>query len=231
MGLWNYFMKWDRTGAAAKSLGAPEDPAVAAPVPTPDPRTLSRFDPGQIGKTDTVIIIGCRRAGKSTLAADLIKNIHSGSPGKVAPFADVVNGKPLTKEDVDALIKSQRAAGAAARELTIHADDTVSLDHFLPILMNGRAMKVGFIKETTHPFGLPPLPRSQFDYVFIFPDASDDYLSTAWQNYATGVPTFGAFRSIVRSLTRFQALVLDRKKPHSVPFSDQLWFYEACPVE
>ena len=228
MGLWNY-LSWSRGDASRAWPASSAEPPVEASGPStlPEPSissrdtlTLKRFDPSCLETTDRILILGRRRAGKTSLLEDLLRNMS-------VPLEHVIdvdeNGQGNLQERLESASKdkdnekmmvlfpptSDRTFGAALEGL------------------NYGGFKVGIIKECTHPLGLPPCLRDLFDYTFIFPDSSREHLRKTWENYADAVPTFSGFRTLVESLGRFQCIVIDRKKPGAIPWNERVYYYEA----
>jgi len=238
MGLWDYVVKlsgWTQPPAVPvpeEDKTSENDDLPNGPTLQPAPvdslaagaggaLRLRKFDPTVLEKSDTILVLGRRRAGKSTLSTEIIHKMG-------VKLEDLREGTGLSEEEVRELFNLQRAAGAKAKDLLVVADDSEpALGHLHAVLMNGRRCHLGLLKELQHPVILPPLQRSAFDWVFIYPDTSEQYMRKAWENYANNIPTFSAFRCIMQSLTGFQVLVIDRKKPGAVPLPDQLFWYEA----
>ena len=95
------------------------------------------------------------------------------------------------------------------------------------IFMNGRHYKIFFLITMQHALGLPPVLRSNVDYVFIFRNNIMKEREKIYHHYAGMFPTFDAFNQVMDQTTEnFECLVVDNKV-QSNKLEDQVFWYKA----
>jgi len=93
--------------------------------------------------------------------------------------------------------------------------------------MNGRHYKIFFLITMQHALGLPPVLRSNIDYVFIFRNNIMKEREKIYHHYAGMFPTFDAFNQVMDQTTEnFECLVIDNKV-QSNKLEDQVFWYKA----
>jgi hypothetical protein len=95
------------------------------------------------------------------------------------------------------------------------------------IFMNGRHYKILFLITMQHALGLPPVLRSNIDYVFIFRNNIVKEREKIYHHYAGMFPSFEVFNQVMNQTTEnFECLVIDNKI-QSNKLEDQVFWYKA----
>lgn len=95
------------------------------------------------------------------------------------------------------------------------------------IFMNGRHWKIMLIITMQYPLGIPPLLRTNIDYVFILRENSVQNRKRIYDNYASMFHTFEAFCQVMDQCTEnYECLVVD-KNAKSNKLTDQVFYYRA----
>lgn len=95
------------------------------------------------------------------------------------------------------------------------------------IFMNGRHYKIFFLITMQHALGLPPVLRSNIDYVFIFRNNIVREREKIYNHYAGMFPSFEVFNQVMNQTTEnFECLVIDNKV-QSNKLEDQVFWYKA----
>jgi hypothetical protein len=95
------------------------------------------------------------------------------------------------------------------------------------IFMNGRHYKILFLITMQHALGLPPVLRSNIDYVFIFRNNIVKEREKIYNHYAGMFPSFEVFNQVMDQTTEnFECLVIDNKV-QSNKLEDQVFWYKA----
>ncbi len=107
-------------------------------------------------------------------------------------------------------------------------DDSWARDKLMRLLfMNGRHWKLMLIITMQYPLGVPPIMRTNIDYVFIL---RENYLSNRrkiYENYAGMFPTFELFCEVMDNCTEnYECLVIDNNSK-SNKLQDQVYWYRA----
>ncbi len=107
-------------------------------------------------------------------------------------------------------------------------DDKWSRDKLMRCLfMNGRHWRIMLIITMQYPLGVPPILRSQIDYVFIL---RDNYISNReriYKNYAGMFPTFEAFCTVMDQCTENYECLVIKNNSQSNKLTDQVFYYLA----
>lgn len=97
----------------------------------------------------------------------------------------------------------------------------------LVLFLNGRHWKVMLVITMQYPLGIPPLLRTNIDYVFIL---RDNYLRNRkliWENYASMFPTLDSFCSVMDQCTQNYECLVINNNTKSNNFQDQIFWYKA----
>jgi hypothetical protein len=95
------------------------------------------------------------------------------------------------------------------------------------LFMNGRHWKIMLIITMQYPLGIPPMLRSNIDYVFILRDNTAGNRKRIWENYASMFPTQEAFNAVMDQTTEnFECLVI-HNNVKSNKLQDQVFWYKA----
>ena len=90
-----------------------------------------------------------------------------------------------------------------------------------------RHWKVLLVITMQYPLGIPPLLRTNVDYVFILRENVMSNRKRIYENYASMFPTFEAFCSVLDSCTEnYECLVIDNNSK-SNRLQDQIFWYRA----
>jgi hypothetical protein len=107
-------------------------------------------------------------------------------------------------------------------------DNTWARDKMMRLLfMNGRHWKVMLIITMQYPLGIPPILRTNIDYVFIL---RENYIANRrriYENYAGMFPTFESFCQVMDQCTEnFECLVINNNVKTN-KLQDQVFWYKA----
>jgi len=107
-------------------------------------------------------------------------------------------------------------------------DATWSRDKMMRLLfMNGRHWKIMLIITMQYPLGIPPVLRTNIDYVFILRENYINNRRRIFENYAGMFPTFEAFCQVMDQCTEnFECLVINNNSK-SNQLQDQVFWYKA----
>jgi hypothetical protein len=107
-------------------------------------------------------------------------------------------------------------------------DDSWTRDvNIRSIFMNGRHLKMMFIFTMQYPLGVPPVLRSNIDYVFILREQITSNRKRIYDNYCGMLPSFEIFCSVLDQTTEnYECLVVDNTT-RSNKIEDQLYYYKA----
>ncbi len=95
------------------------------------------------------------------------------------------------------------------------------------LFMNGRHYKIMFVLTQQFPLGLPPVLRTQIDYVFILRENLINNRRRIYENYAGMFPSFDVFCQVMDQCTEnFECLVI-HNNAKSNKLSDQVFWYKA----
>lgn len=118
--------------------------------------------------------------------------------------------------------------------LLLITDDMMSQDKLLrtsknykKIFVNGRHSNLLYVCIQQYCMGLPPVLRSNIDYVFLYREMETGNLKKLYENYAGVIPTFAMFRDLMKECTQdYGCLVID-KRSKSPKLEDQVFFFRA----
>ena len=107
-------------------------------------------------------------------------------------------------------------------------DNSWSRDKLMRLLfMNGRHWKVMLVITMQYPLGVPPVLRTNIDYVFIL---RENYIANRrriYENYAGMFPTFESFCQVMDQCTsNYECLVINNNSK-SNKLNDQVFWYKA----
>jgi hypothetical protein len=107
-------------------------------------------------------------------------------------------------------------------------DNTWSRDKMMRLLfMNGRHWKVMLVITMQYPLGIPPILRTNIDYVFIL---RENYIANRrriYENYAGMFPTFESFCQVMDQCTEnYECLVINNNVKTN-KLQDQVFWYKA----
>lgn len=99
------------------------------------------------------------------------------------------------------------------------------------IFMQGRHYKLCCVLSLQYAIGIPPVLRTNIDYVFILREPNTNNRKKLYENYAGMFPTFESFSQVMDQCTEnFECLVIDNNSK-SNKLGDQVSWYKAntCP--
>jgi hypothetical protein len=107
-------------------------------------------------------------------------------------------------------------------------DNTWARDKMMRLLfMNGRHWKVMVVITMQYPLGMPPILRTNIDYVFILRENYIANRKRIYENYAGMFPTFEAFCQVMDQCTEnYECLVINNNSK-SNKLQDQVFWYKA----
>ena len=95
------------------------------------------------------------------------------------------------------------------------------------LFMNGRHWKIMLVITMQYPLGIPPILRTNIDYVFILREPIRDNREKIYKGYAGMFPTFDAFNQVMDQCTEdYNCLVIDNTTK-SNKIDDQVFWYKA----
>jgi len=107
-------------------------------------------------------------------------------------------------------------------------DDKWTRDKMMRLLfMNGRHWKIMLIITMQYPLGVPPVLRTNIDYVFIL---REPYLANRrriYENYAGMFPTFESFCQVMDQCTENYECLVINNNVKSNKLQDQIFWYKA----
>ena len=140
------------------------------------------------GSSPTVLIIGGRGKGKSTVAREVMRSLQrvssgsfSGTEGSNPFYSDMV--PPLFTFDtfdravLHQIIEQQKSA-ETPRDVFVLLDDMMYDSSFLrqpimrSIFLNGRHYRITLVITTQYAIDVPPALRSNVDYVFLMRESN-----------------------------------------------------------
>jgi hypothetical protein len=214
-----------------------------------DMRRIS-FDPTK-SQGPIIVLIGRRDTGKSFLVRDLLYNHQDIPVGTVISGTEAGNGfysdivpKLFIHDtfDVSLITKS-----LARQETMINLQKTtkpnldprafIILDDCLcdnkwtketairTVFMNGRHWKLLLIITMQYPLGMPPILRTNIDYVFILREPYISNRKKIYEHYAGMFPNFDSFSQVMNQCTEnYECLVIDNNSKHNDLCKQVFWY-------
>ena len=107
-------------------------------------------------------------------------------------------------------------------------DATWTRDKMMRLLfMNGRHWKIMLVITMQYPLGIPPMLRTNIDYVFILRENYIANRKRIYENYAGMFPTFESFCQVMDQCTEnYECLVINNNSK-SNKLVDQVFWYKA----
>lgn len=95
------------------------------------------------------------------------------------------------------------------------------------IFMNGRHLNILFMVTMQYPLGIPPILRTNIDYVFIHRETLINNRRRLYDNYAGMFPTFESFNQVLDQTTEnFECMVINNRTK-SNKLEDQIGWFKA----
>jgi len=98
------------------------------------------------------------------------------------------------------------------------------------LFMNGRHWKIMLIITMQYPLGVPPILRTNIDYVFILRDNYIANRKRIYENYAGMFPTFELFCQVMDQCTENYECLVIHNNSKSNQLIDQVFWYKANPA-
>lgn len=107
-------------------------------------------------------------------------------------------------------------------------DSSWSRDKLMRLLfMNGRHWKIMLIITMQYPLGVPPVLRTNIDYVFILRENIVGNRKRIYENYAGMFPTFESFCQVMDQCTENYECLVINNNVKSNKLQDQVFWYKA----
>ena len=228
----------------------PEEQEAAEAAPSRKLK-IAKWDPGSIARNCTMLLIGRRGTGKSSLLLDLAYHMAKNetvdvgvgmSPtessseclGKFLPTTMIYSG--YSEKKVQELMDSQKRAWDRGRgyHVLLCLDDCcfdkaiLKTRTFRELMMNGRHRKITLILTTQYCLDLPPAVRSNIDVVFMARDNIVSNRKRLYEQFAGFFACQNDFNKTFSALTtNFEVMVIDNKSTQSNALSDCVKWYKA----
>jgi hypothetical protein len=214
---------------------------------------LRKFDISSVRDDSIIIMLGKRNTGKSFLCKDLLSYhadvptgiVISGTESSNRFYGDIFpplfiydSYKPeivtnLLKRQKQVIKKNKVSSKPIDPRVIFIMDDCLYDDSWTrdinirEIFMNGRHHKIMFLFTMQYPLGVPPVLRSNIDYVFILREQVVSNRKRIYENYCGILPSFDVFCSVLDQTTEnYECLVVDNTSK-SNKIEDQLFYYRA----
>lgn len=215
---------------------------------------LKKFNMKWVGDGKILIFIGKRKTGKSVLVVDYLYYHQDFPLGTVISPTDDYNWtyKPhvpaifihdeYTPELVEQVLKRQKDIcrncrmdpkykGVDPRAFFIMDDCLADSDGWVRdknirwIFMNGRHAQITFILTMQYAMGIPPVLRTNVDYIFICKEPKLANQKRLYDHYAGMFPSFDMFRAILTQCTRNHGCLVIDNASTSDKLEDQVFWY------
>lgn len=176
---------------------------------------------------DSILIIGRRSSGKTTLIKDLLQHsnhsiahVFNTKDSRTDEYADVPNvriheeySEPLLRsivepqrECVQSYQRGEKSTStvphiAIAFDNCMHDNEWHKHADMKVLFVNGRCLKMKHIIALPHPMHVPTSMRCNIDYVFIFRETDSSNLGKLHTDYASMFPTIEEFHDALESIT------------------------------
>ena len=213
---------------------------------------LKKFDMKRLKYDSVVVLLGKRNTGKSFLTKDILFNHQDIPLGTIISPTENANQffTPLapsffiheeyTPGLVDRVVKRQKKAvrqwqkdnSVDPRAFLVFDDcmyeNSWKKDKNVRLLfMNGRHYKMLFLITMQFPLGIPPILRSNVDFVFILRENFISNRKRIYEHWAGMFPDFKVFCSVMDQCTEnFECLVIDNTVK-SNKIEDLVYWYKA----
>jgi hypothetical protein len=217
---------------------------------------LTKFNMSQIRDDKVILFIGKRDTGKSVLVLDYLYH-HRGFPlGTVVAPTDSFNftyrphvpsifiHEEYTDELIAQILQRQqnicRSCKVDPAYANVDPKTFVIFDDCLAdgkewinnksirwIFMNGRHAHITFMLTMQYCMGIPPVLRTNIDYIFICKEPKLSNQQRLYQHYAGMFPTFDMFRAVLNQCTRDRGCLVIDNSSNSDKLQDQVFWYRA----
>jgi hypothetical protein len=222
--------------------------------------SLSKFKPKSIearrttgAGPPTIVFIGKRGTGKSTLVADILyymRRIKAGVAISATEDGNAFYSKFIPEILIHSEYKPEIIQQVITRQKKVINSDTKTPDgdvfvllddcmydkrmirdiNIRGIFMNGRHWRISFMLTMQYCMDLPPDLRSNIDYVFILRENIIQNQEKIYKNFFGIFPHFSIFQDVLNSCTEgYDCLVLDNTSK-SNNIQDCVFWYRAKPT-
>jgi hypothetical protein len=222
--------------------------------------SLSKFKPRTIearrttgAGPPTIVFIGKRGTGKSTLVADILyymRHIKAGVAISATEDGNAYYSKFIPEILIHSEYKPEIIQQVITRQKKVINSDTKTPDgdvfvllddcmydkrmirdvNIRGIFMNGRHWRISFMLTMQYCMDLPPDLRSNIDYVFILRENIIQNQEKIYKNFFGIFPHFSIFQDVLNSCTEgYDCLVLDNTSK-SNNIQDCVFWYRAKPT-
>jgi energy-coupling factor transporter ATP-binding protein EcfA2 len=205
-------------------------------------------------KPCTILIIGKRNSGKTTVVASLAKvlrNIPSGvccscTEDANAYWSNHIPGLYIhgeyTEDITQNLIEMQRRESIRVGQDNVQPcfaiyDDIMYDASFArqkttrELFMNGRHFKISLLLTAQYCMDLPPALRTNIDFVFILKDPIRRNRQRLYDNFAGIFPSFDSFcEALDQTTENYECMVIDNTT-NSNKLTDIVYYYKGTPNE
>ena len=96
------------------------------------------------------------------------------------------------------------------------------------LFLNGRWLKVFFLITMQYPLGIPPILRTNVDYVFILREPYMSNRKRIFENFGSAFPSFEFFCSIMDQCTQNYECLVISNNTQSNQLQDSIFWYKAA---
>ena len=216
--------------------------------------SLRKFDMNKIKDGSTVLILGKRGTGKTTLVKDILYHKRDIPKGiVVSPMADydrynrhVPEGfihKECSEGLLNGLLNERRKTNRKKRydypDVDVRAfavfdncmfdGDIYKSEQMREIFFNGRCYRLTAIFAESYGLTMPPPIRCNIDYVFIFKENFVSNKRRLYEHYCGMFPSFEVFDKFFTEFFKddYECLVVDNTNWRGSNIEDNLYWYKA----
>ena len=192
---------------------------------------LSEIDNRRLsGSSPTILIIGGRGRGKSTIAKQIMSRLQAIPSGVV--FSGTETSNPYYAKHVPPLftfdsmdnkvlknIIEQQKKRDVKKDIFVLLDDMMYDPSFLrqplmrSIFLNGRHYRITLLLTTQYAIDVPPCLRGNVDYVFLLRETSIQTQQKLFKTFGGTFPHHSLFSEALKACTdNFGAMVIDNVK-------------------
>jgi hypothetical protein len=215
---------------------------------------LKKFDMASIQDDKVIVVIARRNSGKSFLVRDIMfhhQNIPLGmviSPTEHANrfygdfVPDIFIHDEYSPDLIANMVKRQKLVMEKRRQSAgpgidpraflimddcMYDNSWITDKNVRAIFMNGRHYKLLYVLTMQFVLGIPPVLRSQIDYIFLLREPSVANQRRIYDNFGGVFPNFDIFSQIMAQTTQnYECMVIDNTS-RSNQLQDQVFWYKA----
>jgi hypothetical protein len=214
--------------------------------------TLKRFDLNWVTNDSICVAIGKRRSGKSVLIEDILHHKRDLPIGMaISPteelnkcysnfmpsifiynkYDEAIISNIIKRQTI--MVKSRRKDKTIDERCFLILDDCLyddkwARDKYMRFLfMNGRHLQLFVMITMQYPLGVPPVLRTNIDYVFIHRENIVSNRKRLYVNYAGMFPTFEMFCDVLDQCTENFGILVIMVCSKSNKLEDNVFWYRA----